>query len=520
MRTLYTVLLLSFALMGSQRAQAQGAAATCDGSRYAADVFTAVTQTTGITYGQNTVRDYSTGTDTPTTLQLDFYEPSGDGAAQRPLVIFAFGGSFVSGRRQDMDDLCQAFARKGYATATIDYRLVPAGAGCPSGFPNCNQLAVFSSRARLADQIVRASSDMKAAVRFFRRYATTYRIDPTRIIVAGYSAGAITALQTAYLDSETEDSNYTAAYQANGGLEGNTDLPAPDNLLPTYNARDLAGAFSLAGAVARLSVVGAANPPLYAAHGDADQVVPYGRGTAFGTSTYTLYGGGALHARADSIGLANQLYTVAGGDHASTRQEPSRTAITTAAAAFFQEVICRAPLPVVLAGFTGRAEAGTCAATLTWRTASEVNSRQFDVQASRDGRQFATLGTMPSQNRLAGASYTFRTPALAAGAQYFRLRLLDADGTATYGPVLTLVAACAAPPLVLAPNPARDQVLVSGLPAGPVQVLLYNALGQIVSQSAAAGSATLPLAGLAPGIYLLQVVDTGGVAHRARLVKE
>lgn len=522
MRILYTaLLLLGLAARWSPLAWGQGAA--CDGSRYAADVFTDVTQTTGITYGQNTVRDYSTGTDTPTTLQLDFYEPSGDVAAQRPLVIFAFGGSFVSGRRQDLDDLCRAFARKGYATATIDYRLVPPGAGCPSFLANCNQLAVFGSRARLADQIVRASSDMKAAVRFFRAdaaTANTYRIDPTRIIVAGYSAGAITALQTAYIDSETEDNNYTAAYQANGGLEGNTDLPAPNNLLPTYNAHNLAGAFSLAGAVARLSVVGPTNPPLYAAHGDADQVVPYGSGTAFGASTYTLYGGGALHARADSIGLANQLYTVAGGDHGSTRQEPSRTAINTAAAVFFQNIICRGPLPVVLAGFTGRPEAGTCAALLTWRTASEVNSQQFDIQTSRDGRQFATVGTVPSQNRLTGASYTFRMPALAAGVQYVRLRLLDADGTATYSPVLTLVATCAAAPLALTPNPARDHVLVSGLPPGPVQLVLYNALGQRVMQLAATGGATLPLAGLPPGMYLLKALDASGAAHTTRLLKE
>jgi acetyl esterase/lipase len=523
MRTLYPVLLLlGLAAVGSQSARGQGAA--CDGSRYAADVFPDVTQVTGIVYGQNSVRDYSTGTDTPITLQLDFYEPSGDVATQRPLVIFAFGGSFVSGRRQDLDDLCRAFARKGYATATIDYRLVPPGAGCPAFFPNCNQLAVFSTRARLADQIVRASSDMKAAVRFFRAdaaTANTYRIDPTRIIVAGYSAGAITALQTAYLDSETEDSNYTDAYQANGGLEGNTDLPAPNNLLPTYNARNLAGALSLAGAVARLSVVGASNPPLYAAHGDADQVVPYGSGTAFGASTYTLYGGGSLHARADSVGLTNQLYTVAGGDHASTRQEPSRTAINTAAAAFFQNIICRAPLPVVLASFSGRPEAGACAATLTWRTASEVNSQAFEIQASIDGRQFATVGTVPSQNRLTGASYTYRTPALAAGVHYVRLRLLDLNGTAAYSPVLPLVAACAATPIMLAPNPARDHVLVSSLPAGPVQLLLYNALGQRVRQQEASGSAELPLAGLPPGMYLLQVLDASGAARStARLVKE
>jgi hypothetical protein len=64
-------------------------------------------------------------------------------------------------------------------------------------------------------------------------------------------------------------------------------------------------------------------------------------------------------------------------------------------------------------------------------------------------------------------------------------------------------------------------VLVSSLPAGPVQLLLYNALGQRVRQQEASGSAELPLAGLPPGMYLLQVLDASGAARStARLVKE
>jgi hypothetical protein len=128
---------------------------------------------------------------------------------------------------------------------------------------------------------------------------------------------------------------------------------------------------------------------------------------------------------------------------------------------------------------------------------------------------------VPAQSRLTGASYTYRTPALAAGLQYARLRLLDNVGTAAYSPVLTLVATCTAAPLTLVPNPARDLVRVSGLPVGAAQLLLYNALGQCVRQAVATGSTALPLAGLPPGIYLLKVFSGSGVASgSARLVKE
>jgi acetyl esterase/lipase len=509
-------LLLGLACSLSQAAKAQGAAAAaaCGNGRYMDDQLGAVTQSAGITFGVNSVHDYSRNTDTPTTLQLDFYELANDPAAQRPLIIFAFGGSFVSGHRQDMDDLCRAFAQKGYATATIDYRLVPSG----------STFTVFLSRALLADQIVRASSDMKAAVRFFRHDAATtntYRIDPSKIIVAGYSAGAITALQTAYIDSETEDATFTAAYQANGGLEGNTDLPAPNSLLPAYNARNLAGALSLAGAVATLSVVSAGDPPLFSAHGNADTTVPYNAGYAFGFPIYTLYGSGVMQQQATSAGIANQLYTITGGDHSAPRLEANRTAINTAAAAFFQNVICGEPLPVGLASFTGQLEGGaSCAATLNWRTATELNSQLFEVQASADGQAFAPLGTVASRNSPTGAAYTYRVGAL-AGTRYFRLKMRDFDGSFSYSPVVTLTATCAPQALQLAPNPAHDQVQVSGLPAGTMRLLLYNVAGQCMAQAPAEGNALFSLAGLPPGVYLLRAVgENGGTRASARLVKQ
>ncbi|GAA4495561.1 hypothetical protein GCM10023172_07470 [Hymenobacter ginsengisoli] len=514
MKTLYTLCLL-LGLASGLRYPAYGQAPTCTTGRYASNVFADVTKSTGIVYGQNSVVNYNYGFSPPTTslvtLALDFYEPSGDVLAQRPLIIFAFGGSFINGQRTDMDDLCQAFARKGYATATIDYRRIPAN----------SVLTVFGSPALLADEIVRASSDMKAAVRFFRANAATYRIDPAKIIVAGYSAGAITALQTAYIDSETEDPTFTAAYQNNGGLEGNTDLPAPNSSLPSYNARNLAGTFSLAGGVATLSVISAGNPPIFSAHGDADTTVPYGDGYIFGISSYPFHGSGVIHPQATSVGIVNQLYTLVGGTHTSIRQEPNVTAINTAAAAFFQSLICAAPLPVGLVSFTGQLDVGaSCAATLAWRTASELNSQAYEVQASADGQAFAPLGTLASRNSPTGAAYTYRIGSL-GGMQYFRLKMRDFGGAYTYSPTVVLTSPCTTGPLRLAPNPAHDQVWASGLPAGTVRLLLYNTTGQCVAQVPAEKEASLNLAGLPPGVYLLRAVGENGAAQgSARLVKE
>ncbi len=515
MKKILCLWLCLLSLVGS--AQAQNAALACGNGRYVSNVFPdPPTKTADVVFGYNTSRNYASGVNTPITLKLDVYEPAGDVATQRPLLILAFGGAFIQGSRQDADivAICQEFARKGYVTAAIDYRIIENDLN--------NQAAIFFNQSYLTDEVIRAVSDMKAAVRFFKHDAATanaYRLDPTKIFVGGFSAGAITALEVAYTDNVTDNLNTQAAYVANGGLEGNTDLPAPNNLLPTYDATGIAGVFNIAGGVNSLGIIDANDPPLYSAQGTADQTVPYDCGTVQGTQ-FTICGSNQMQQKATAVGLLNQLHPVVGGGHSSPANDPDRTQIIAEAAAFLQPLVCGAgPLPVVLTSFSGRVE-GDCTATLTWQTASERNSRAYEVQASGDGKKFAPLGTVPSENRAAGAAYVYRAGAV-LGTRYYRLRMVDADGTAAYSPVVTLRATCEVEPLQLVPNPVRDYALVSGLPAGLCQLLLYNATGQRVLRLTAEGSARLVLSNLPPGVYLLKVVAPDGTPRSTtRVVKE
>lgn len=497
-------------------AHAQSAGSACGSGRYVNDVFASVKTTPNVVFGYNSVRNYATGVEGDTAaLRLDVYEPAGDAAAQRPLLLFAFGGSFVKGTRTNAEvvTICQSFAKKGYVAAAIDYRLLN---------PDLASLgAVYDKQANLVDEVIRAAVDMKAAIRYFKRDAATskaFRIDPTRIFVGGYSAGAITALQVAYTESITENPVTTSAYNANGGLEGNTDLPAPKSLLGTYDASGIAGVVNIAGGVNNTAIVSAGNPPLYSAQGDADEVVPYNCAVLQPTQ-FNICGSSALQPAAATAGLANQLHAIASGNHSSPVTDPEYTQIISEAAAFFQPLICAAPLPVALTSFGGRVAPDDCTATLTWQTATERNSYAYEVQGSSDGQAFAALGTVPSRNRAAGASYSFRVGRLAE-VRYFRLRMLDTDGTAAFGPVVTL-AGCGAGPLLVAPTPTRDLATVSGLPAGRCLGLLYSATGQVVAQASGTTTLSLRLGSLPAGIYLLKVQSESGAAvGTAKVVKE
>ena len=519
-RNFVRVLLLLGSLL-PQLGRAQGAAAACGGGRYVADTFPTVQTTVGVEFGRNTAIDYSTGQESaPLPLYLDFYEPAGDAAAQRPLLILAFGGSFVTGTRQDADivAICQAFARKGYATAAIDYRLVQPGA------KGLNYALLANRPDLLADELVRAANDLRAAVRFFRAMTSTYRIDPAKVFVGGFSAGAITALQVGYTETvaENSDLNIQKAYARYGGLEGNTDLPG-NGLLGTYNSQNVAGVFNIAGGINDLSLLSAGNPPLYSAQGTRDEVVPYDCGSV-SYSNYALCGGNQLQMRALSaeVNLTSRLYPVVGGTHSSPASEPNRSLVIADAAAFLQTLICpAAPLPVTLSAFGGRVDAH-CAATLSWQTASEVNSRAYEVQGSDNGLIFNILTTVPSRNQLAGAAYTCRLGTM-AGTRYFRLRLVDADGTAAYSPLVTLTAACGpANGLATSPNPIRNILIINNLQNERSTLLVYDATGRLVLRAHAdQATASLAIGDLPPGIYFLKAYDEAGLpVGSAKVVKE
>jgi hypothetical protein len=174
------------------------------------------------------------------------------------------------------------------------------------------------------------------------------------------------------------------------------------------------------------------------------------------------------------------------------------------------------PLPVELASFS--AEARGPIAHLAWTTASEKNNAGFDVETSADGRTFHRLGWVAGQSSSSTAhTYQFDDGTLATAAGplvYYRLRQLDADGTATFSPVHTVaVLAGRTAQLQLWPNPAHGTVTVGGLaPGQPVQLL--DLTGRVVLQAVQPADGTLLLAlpaGLTPGMY---VVRSGSQSRR------
>ncbi len=182
--------------------------------RYRDAVFATVVKTADLTYGSATNQQGQV-----VTLKMDLYEPADDTATARPAIVLVHGGSFRTGTKTSPEIVDQAnvYAKQGYVTAAISYRL--ATNGCTSVTVEC------------ITAIRQAKNDAQAAVRYLRATAADHRIDIGRIAMAGSSAGAITAVEVGYGPDEVGASGnpgYDSTIRAAVSLSGAKILTTPD----------------------------------------------------------------------------------------------------------------------------------------------------------------------------------------------------------------------------------------------------------------------------------------------------
>lgn len=139
-----------------------------------------------------------------TKLKLDIYH-SKKISKQAPLLLFIHGGAWKKGDKHDYLLYLVDYARKGYVTATVQYR--------------------FSDKAKFPAQLL----DVKAALLWLKNNAEKYNIDRNKIAVIGGSAGGHLSMMLGYTSdidefNVAEDSLYSPNVQAIVDLYGPYDL--------------------------------------------------------------------------------------------------------------------------------------------------------------------------------------------------------------------------------------------------------------------------------------------------------
>ena len=180
-------------------------------------------------------------------------------------------------------------------------------------------------------------------------------------------------------------------------------------------------------------------------------------------------------------------------------------------------------LPVEYRYFSGK-PAGS-SVQLNWGTAMETNNSYFEVERSVDGLKFSVIGKVAGKgNTQSGWDYTSYDYKPHTGINYYRLKQVDANGTATYSKTVKINFSTENK-IHLFPNPASDHLTVqfsSEMRKKPEALKLFDATGKLLqirtlSPQTPGNSLTLNISGLIPGVYFLHLQNDGSVF---RFIKE
>lgn len=158
-------------------------------------------------------------------------------------------------------------------------------------------------------------------------------------------------------------------------------------------------------------------------------------------------------------------------------------------------------------------------ALLSWVTANEINTENFIVERSTNGNDYAPIGTVKAAgNSSITQDYGFTDNNPAAGTNYYRLKMVDKDGTFTYSAIRVLNFE-GANTIIIYPNPAEDMITITGVEAG-TQLRLLAVDGQVLSTQTARGKTEIMhVRQLSSGIYIIQAVKNGAVVNAVKFSK-
>ncbi len=169
-------------------------------------------------------------------------------------------------------------------------------------------------------------------------------------------------------------------------------------------------------------------------------------------------------------------------------------------------------LPVRLTRFNAeKTTEGT--ALLTWETTEEKNSAYFDVLQSADGSSWQAIGRVEaSGNSLTRVKYTFTDQTPGKGVNYYRLKMVDLDGSFEFSNIRNVAFERASLDLTVYPNPISDKFSIkTGAREKISKVELFDANGRLamVADRYTEGE-SIVVKGLSGGAYILRITMTNG----------
>ena len=146
---------------------------------------------------------------------------------------------------------------------------------------------------------------------------------------------------------------------------------------------------------------------------------------------------------------------------------------------------------------------------LTWEIETQSAMDKFQLERSKDGIIFVTIGEISSKEKT--SSYTYWDESPFKGINYYRLKMIEANGDNNYSNTVSATVRANGVLLISAhPNPVTKLLTVrlSAEPGINANLLLMDVTGKLMEKIQVTGTVTdINMAEYAPGIYVLKYAD-------------
>ncbi|REA63279.1 hypothetical protein DSL64_06595 [Dyadobacter luteus] len=181
------------------------------------------------------------------------------------------------------------------------------------------------------------------------------------------------------------------------------------------------------------------------------------------------------------------------------------------------------PLPVTLTSFVAKAtsEGKLSTVDVKWSTTAETNSEKFEVEKSADAKNWQLAGTKAAaQNSDVLNNYSFTDLSPLGGKSYYRLKMVDLDGSFAYSKIVGVQLEGSNIQMNLFPNPVAQQLFVQEEGQQTVkEVTIFNNAGNVVSfNKEVAADKGVDVKSLLTGTYLVRVTVNDGSHYTHRIV--
>lgn len=170
-------------------------------------------------------------------------------------------------------------------------------------------------------------------------------------------------------------------------------------------------------------------------------------------------------------------------------------------------------VPLKLESFTGTSK--KCDALLNWKTGTEQNVKNIEIERSEDGMIFRKTGEVIPKG--SNSFYSFTTAN--SKDSYFRLKINDLDGYYEYSNIISIKSNCRDINYQVIPNPSSGSIKINGLRDND-KVFVLDMLGKnVLPLNSSLSNNQFNIQKLPPGIYILQIINGSKIKSNLKIIK-